>query len=548
MRQLDAKARVSSDSSVPSRLAHPVLPPQHSPISRLPTELFVEIIAYATLRPVDFTSVPTPRFKPARASALITALCVSRTWYKTISDAPQLWSTLRIDGSINTKNVHNKTKGWALKAIGRSRADDRRLHSNTRGIDTLVITAAQDFSPSAFSSIWTTLLELQAIPSLRRVVVSFVDGTRTAELATREAAMTTEFLSVLHAMCADQMDSIVICSGGRTFADFELPSIYYAFPNLRTFKVWGSTNATSVAGLRAPFLTRLNAPLSPADGDDDDNDTPPIPRAPTQARSLAVTGAVLVADTPCHLVDFPQLESIDFELLGASIVWELLSAPDLKQCHAVFYGESQIDTLPLPDIKKAWRILESLRLGGAKRMASRLLDHAASLNLAFPRLTTVDLSFATLTQSQLDIFDYSNAPSLSSLNLCATSCPCVHGTLSLPTLSALKVLNVAHTVWVTDDTIRSLTTATPALERLTALGNPSLTGRPLMELVRFRADPRPTQGDKQLPSLLRELKVEGCSRLEPPVVDWLRRHIKPGGFKFNFLDPLEKGKRRSRNE
>ncbi|ORY92837.1 Proteophosphoglycan 5 [Leucosporidium creatinivorum] len=518
---------------------------EHSPLSHLPAEIFIDIISLAIERSSDYTASLTPRLKPPRPNTLLAALSVSRTWYQTISGAPRLWSTLRIDGEINSKTFKAKARGWALKSLGRSAKEElRRASEDGPGLNRLIITAAQEFSPTALQETLTNLQKVGALNSLRHFTISFVDGNRTVEAASRESKMTAETLTFLYSHLSTTLLSFTLCSRGRIYPDFETASFYFAFPSLHTLRLCGNTTSTSVAGIRGDFLSRYNV-IKDLDGELED-------RPPTKARHLTLGGAALVTDAPIRLIDFPLLEGLDLEAIGAASFWELLSAPDVKQYHAVVYGENHVVELPLPSVAEAWRRVESLRLGGAKRLAPRLLDEAASARLSFPHLTNLDLAFVSLSTSQLALFDSSNAPFLASLNLSSTTCSTFGASFALPTFAALKILNISHTLWVTDDTIRSLVALTPQLERLSAIGCVNLSGRPLMELVRFRMAPPPVVAEgggggvesKAQYSQLVEMRLDGCTKIETTAVDWLRKYVQ--SFKFTWLDPAEKGRKRAR--
>lgn len=520
---------------------------QHSPLSHLPTEIFIDIISLAIERSVDYTSSLTPRVKPPRPNTLLAALSVSRTWYQAISGAPRLWSILRLDGEINLKNFRAKARGWALKSLGRSTKAERdelgRANENGPGLDQLIITAAQEFAPMEFQDTLSSLHMTGALRSLRHFTISFVDGARTEEAASRESKMTAETLTFLYTHLSTNLHSFTVCSRGRVYPDFEMASFYFAFPSLHTLRLCGNTNSNSVAGVRGDFLSRYNV-IKDLDGKLED-------RPPTKARHLTLGGAALVTDAPIRLPDFPLLEELDVEAIGAASFWELLSAPNVKQYHAVVYGENHVVELPLPSIAKAWRRVESLRLGGAKRFAPRLLEEAISSRISFPHLTSLDLAFVSLSTPQLALFDSSNAPALTTLNLSSTTCSTLGAHFAFPTFAALKVLNISHTLWVNDDTIRSLVTLTPRLERLSAIGCVNVSGRPLMELVRFRMPVAVTEGagggvePARQYSQLVELRLDGCTKIETPAVDWLRKYVQ--SFKFTWLDPAEsKGRKRAR--
>lgn len=516
---------------------------QFSPFSRLPSELFIEIIAFAIARPNDYTVAYTPRVKPRRPHALLASRAVSRSWYSAIAGSPRLWSALRLDGEINSKNLQAKAIGWAQKALGRVPGQQRVHGEDGPGITELVITAAQEVSPVALQDLLLQLFTMGALKSLQHFTISFVDGNRTAEAASRESKMTGEALSFLHTHLRLSLHSLTLCTRGRLYPDFEIASVYLAFPSLHTFRIWGINNAASVAGVRSEFLSRYNVKKDESGNCEG--------RTPTNARHLSVGGAVLVNDTPCHLADFPLLQSLEIKAVGAATIWELLSAPRLKVFHTVIYGEQHVVELPLPAIAEAWECVESLRLGGAKRFAPRLLDQAVLCHLSFPHLTHLDLAFASLSTAQLALFDASNAPSLISLNIPSTTCATLGGTFDLPSLTSLRFLNISHTTWTTDSIIRSLLTLTPRLERLSAIGAINLTGRPLLELVKARMEVvadgvRAAESSPPFSGLV-ELKVEGCSKIEPAAVDWLRKYLK-AGFKFTWLDPADKARKRARLE
>lgn len=517
---------------------------QFSPLSRLPAEVFVEIMSFAIARPDNYTAALTPRVKPPRPHTLLAALSVSRTWYQAITGAPQLWATLRLDGQINPKNLRGKALGWARRSLGRDRQDERlgRQDGDGPGITRLIITAAQEIAAVELWGLLDSMSEMGAFKSLGAITLSFVDGNRTVEGASREKSMTSDMFSLLHTHFRRSLQSITLCSGGRVYPDFEPASVYFAFPSLHTFRLFGTNTSSSVAGVRATILSPHNLVK--------DEEGAFVGRAPTGARHLALSGVVLVADAPCRLVDFPRLESLELDAMGASAVWELLSAPDLKRFDVVVHGNTNAAEQPTPNIVEAWRCVEHLHLGGTKWFAPRLLDVALLAHLPFLHLTTVDLAFASLSSAQLALFDSSYAPALTSLNLSSTTCSTRGGTLDLPTsLGALKILNISHTLWPTDATIRSLVVTTPKLERLIAIGVVALTGRPLMELVRFRM-PSPSgveDGVGRYSRLVEELRVDRCTKVDPEAVGWLRKSIQPGGFRFTWLDSSEtKGKKRAR--
>lgn len=488
---------------------------------------------------------------------------VCRTWYQLIRATPQLWTTLCIDGVINQKNVERKVTFYLERASsGRAGLVKPRATVPSRGLKRLVITAAQDIPPPTFAALLAAIAAAGSAATLREVVLSFVDGSRTTVSVDNEMLRATELLVFLHTHCRETLDVLGVCTQSRIYPDFDLTCVYTSFPRLTSLSLWGATSSSSVLGLRAPFLRSGIAPLPPLSADPADSPPPPVVHPRTNARHLRANGVVFIADSDCHLESFPHLVDLDLDIIGARVVWQLLSAPNLRRCNASIYGEGHVTALPMPDLAQAWARLEHLRLGGAKRFAPRLLDEAIKLGpLPFSHLTHVDLSFASLSSRHLTaLFDSTNAPHLETLNLASTMVAPPVTALVLPArMDALSALNVSHTMWVTDATIRAVRECAPRLERLEARGCAFITGRPVLELVRQRMPPASdgegtgggeaaTGGKKgKAPrfSLLTDLALEGCTKIEPAAVEWLKKHVRPGGVRFQFVDPAERRGRSS---
>lgn len=485
---------------------------------------------------------------------------VCRNWCRIIKGSPQFWQTLRLDGIINSKTAEKKTRLYLQRALGQGEGekDSRKIRkpmirmsnldgsTTALGVQRLIITSAQDIPSPAFTSMLEQLRDAGVTSILREVVLSFVDGSRTTISNEREATIATELLVFLYTHSRDCLTSLSICSGGRCYPDFNLTSIYLAFPNLTTFNIWGNTTSNFVSSLRAPFLLNTGSSTSSNDtspSPDVEESPPPPPPTPTNARSLTVTGSVLVADSLCRLSSFPHLTSLELDLIGASIIWELLSAPNLSKFHAVIYGENHILLPPLPDLAASWAKVQDLRIGGAKYLPARFINHAISLDLHFHHLTSLDLSFSSLSSRHLALFDSSRAPSLQNLNLASTTTAPTESSLVLPQLDSLKSLNVSHTLWTKDETIRGLISKCPKLEKLAVVGNAFITGRPVMELVLSRM-PAVEEGKEKEKrwSEMRELKLEGCDKLETEAVEWLRKNTRPAVVKFQFVDPNDRRK------
>ncbi|GAA6048241.1 hypothetical protein JCM3770_006499 [Rhodotorula araucariae] len=525
---------------------------EHSPFSQLPFEIFVEIItlAAAPLPLSRYTNAEMPRVKPPRVNTLFSAMRVCRTWYQLIKATPHLWTSLCIDGVINQKNVERKVAFFLEQAAGVS-AGSLAMGRKARGLTRLVITAAQDLPGPTYGAILSAIHAAGSATTLREVVLSFVDGSRTTVTADSEAALSTTMFVFLHSHVRDKLEVLGICSGSRIYPDFDLTSMYLEFPRLTSFSLWGATSSSFVLGLRAPFLRNNVILPSPADtADPGATDRPALHALPrTNAHHLRASGAVFIADSVCHLEAFPHLAELDLDIIGAPIVWELLSAPKLRRCNVAVYGEQHVVALPMPDLAQAWAHIEHLRLAGAKRFAPRLLDEAIRLGpLPFAHLTHLDLSFASLSSAHLTIlFDAGNAPCIETLNLASTMVTPPETELSLPArMDALRTLNLSHTMWVTDATVRAVRACAPRLERLELKGSAFITGRPVMELVSARMPPAAVEGEAEGAagarrySLLTDLALEGCTKIEAAAVEWLKKHVRPGGVRFQFIDPADR--------
>lgn len=481
---------------------------------------------------------------------------VCRNWFRIIKGSPQLWHTLRLDGIINAKNAEKKTRLFLQRALGQDEEnrsgrgvprsivnhDALEVTTTARGIQRIVFTAAQDIPSPAFTSILEQLRESGVTSTLREVVLSCVDGSRTTLSNEREATIANELLVFLHAHSQACLVSFSICTAGRCYPAFDVASIYHAFPRLESFNIWGRRVSNFVSNLRAPFLLNMNSREESDDvpgGSIDDSLPSPTP---TNARALTVTGSVLIADSPCRLSSFPHLTSLELDLLGGSVIWDLLSAPDLRKFHVALDG----DDLPpsLPDLASSWAKIESLALGGSKLLPARLLEHAISIDLGFQHLTSLDLTFCSVSTRHLALFDSrTRAPHLETLKLASTTTGPTKSDLVLPQLDSLRSLDLSHTLWTNDETIRDLVPKCGKLVKLAVVGNAFITGRPVMELVLARKPP-PVEGGAGGTrfSDMTELKLEGCDKLETAAVDWLRKNTRPGVVKFQFLDPADRRK------
>ncbi|GAA6060623.1 hypothetical protein JCM10212_006374 [Sporobolomyces blumeae] len=575
------------------------------PFSTLPLEIFLEIITLATVPPpisktYRTTPIPRTRLSLRGLSPLYSAMSVCRTWRRTILGSPRFWQTLRIDGAINAKSAEKKTKMILRRAMGRGDECDKDNKSFARrsteldarttalGVQRIVLTAAQDLPSPALANLLELISEAGATSTLRQVVVSFIDGSTTTLSNEREGIVSTQLLRFLHSHASrTTLECLSVCTTGRCYPDFDLQDVFAQFPKLAEFNVWANATSGFVLSLRAPFLRTGSTLASPSPRDvvsdaSSRTPSPPPPAVLPNARSLTMVGSVLVTDSPAiPRTSFPNLESLDLNLIGAPVIWDLLSIPNVRRFHAVLLDDVRsAGTATMPDLEQSWARLEHLRLGGIKSLPGRFLNEAIRLDLSYRHLVEVDLTFCSIETYHVRQFGSDRAPSLEVLNLASTTIPPSRTTnassrresLELPVLGQLRSLDLSHTLWTTDVTVEGLKVKTPRLERLKLVGNAFVTGKPLMELVHARRTaseddsdvdqdessltdapvlerihdrPRANRVDDaktQRPrySALVELRLEGCDKIETAAVEWLRRNVRPGGVKFQFVDPNEK--------
>ncbi|KAK4046223.1 hypothetical protein OIV83_006255 [Microbotryomycetes sp. JL201] len=486
------------------------------PLANLPTEIFAEIIAYAVNDVTDYTSTPRPWKGRGKLSTFSAVQGVCKSWRHAIASNKRFWTVLCLDGEINGKNALLKARLWEARA----RSDPFGSHQSS-AITRLVLTAMTLVTPLQAED-WIDYLDGTAIFSgLSEVTISTVDSPQRAEL---EAAHLQRWLEHLVEK-SPNLRRLTICSANRLGAEFQARSAFVAFPLLRSFRVFGKTSGGVTGGIpiRCEPFQRL----------DSQEEAQAHLAYPTNAEELVWCGVISAQDQHSRLCDFPRLRTLDIEMLGVNLIWELLSAPDLERFHVVLYGETRIAALDLPDLEKSWRLVKSLRLGGANRFAPRLLARAVEINTTFRHLTMLDLAWVALTQKALDLFCTDNAPLLSDVSLTGTTAVPTGASLTLPPMSACRRLNISSTLWTKDLDIQVVSEHSPKLEELVASWAIELTGRPLMQLVKNRQDVADDGTPLKLSSITL-LNVTGCNRIDDVAIDWLRRHIKPGGFVYKF--------------
>lgn len=369
---------------------------QFSPISRLPADIFVDIIAFASEYEHEYGSDITPLSKPPRLNMVISSLLVSRSWYQAVQNSTRLWSTLRLDGTLNFKNAEKKTLWWSEKALGRSTKDIVSTESDGRGIRKLVVSAAGSLN---LSKLLGVLRDTGAADKLEEVTVSFVDeGASTKDPSPIDYRGLSLEGFVLDT-CRTSLRSLIWCSQRMVGVYHNLPDPSL-FPRLERLWVYGtliSTGSTSRYYL-FPFL-------SPAGGAIRSDIASPIV-------DLRVVHVVLISSASAPTFDAPRLKSIDVAsdrisgldemVLNLNSHWfdTAIHLPQMVRFH-LSHGQlldNGVRTVH-PNLSTSWRRLESLEITQSHILATYLLNLAVEQAITFPQLTRVNLRSACLSAS-----------------------------------------------------------------------------------------------------------------------------------------------------
>ncbi|KAM0787814.1 hypothetical protein ACM66B_003868 [Microbotryomycetes sp. NB124-2] len=488
------------------------------PLANLPTEIFAEIINFALDGVTDYNADARPLTNRNQLSTLAAVQSVCKSWRHAVVTNKRFWSRLCLDGEINGKNALAKAKLW--EARSRSHSSDQQTPSS---ITSLALTATTLFLPAQLEAIMAFLEQNGVLAGLTDATFSSVDSPQRLELEAKNAKEWVSHLS----NSSHNLRRLTICSSNRLSTAFRPHSVFLAFRQLRSFRLFGKT----ASGVTGPTMIRC----ATIEAHDHPGETIAGESLQTQAEELVLCGAISAREQECRLEDFPRLRNLNVEMLGMLSIWQLLSAPDLERFHVIVYGEQRVTELEIPDLERSWRVVKSLRLGGANRFAPRLLTRSVQLNLSFHHLTTLDLAWSILSPEALQQFNSDNAPVLQDVNLQGTTVTVVSisgivaQTLSLPRMKACRKLNISSTLWTKDSDVDTLMEHSPYLEQLDASYAIELTGRSLMQLVKKRQTVTP-DGEVSSRSAITLLKVTGCNKIEDAAVDWLKRHITPGGF------------------
>ncbi|KAK4049121.1 hypothetical protein OIO90_005591 [Microbotryomycetes sp. JL221] len=451
------------------------------PFANLPSEIFVEIISLAIYEPVQH------------------------------------------DMAMQDPKIRTRTNTFAS------------VQRSSSAIRALAITSFARAPEFSLMDVFQFLAEGNVLTGLQDVVLSSGDGPSGSAVESRHCRLMLDQLVAY----APNLTSLTVCSGRRIMPQFQPTSIHATFPRLRSFRLIGALESVLRSSL--PLLSDAVVQHDRAlveTSDDDDTKHSDDAAAPACVE-LTLRGTCYLPTRQARKQDFPNLRILDVDVIGPCPVWDLMSAPDLEKFHMVVFGEHQVIETAPPDLTASLRVVQSLRLGGARRFAPRMLDIAVDLALPFKHLTWLSLEFIPLAQAHLDLFGSVNAPHLSKVILSNTMTMTTGlSVLNLPCMEALQELDVNGSLWVNDTTINSLIKHAPKIEQLVANNCLNITSRSLLELVKQRMPAANTANQTKeqacVYSMLTRLEVDGCPALEDKAVEWLRKNIQPGGFVFDY--------------
>lgn len=524
---------------------------QFSPISRLPADVFVDIVSLVIEYQYDYCQKLTPLSTPPRLNMLISCLLVSRSWYSTIKNATGLWTTLRIDGALNLRNAEKKVLWWSEKSLGRSLEDRVGSDLDGKGIRNLVISAAGSLN---LGKLLSTLRDTGAADALESITVSFVDeGGSNKDIPTDYRGVSLE--GFILDTCRNTLKSLVWCSEFGIAGYHNLPDSAL-FPKLEKLWVYG---LSSTSPDYSPLPYYIFPFLSPSGGAIRND-------LPSPIVDLRVCDVTLL-NGKTNTFDAPNLKYIDLgvDRSGETLMFAItldspwltssITQPGIKRLHLSggFLLDDTVRTKD-PDLATNWKELESLEISKIQHVATYLLDLAIKQTLSFPYLTNLNLRAASISSVYLELFNNLNAPSLINISLESTSPKPRITILALPTFSStLKSLDLSNALWITDEMVSTLPIIAPNLLKLNLSGLENLTGRPIMQFVQFRSlsvvsndeavrkeSRSESKSNKKHYSVLEELKLQGCKRVDTTAVAWLRDHVTPKALRYTFLHINEK--------
>lgn len=460
-------------------------------------------------------------------------MSVSRAWYRTISESSCLWETLKLDGSINRLNAIKKVKWWSEKVLGVEGAQSiSKGISSGRGLKQLVITAAGHLK---MKELFEVIRDAGIADRLENLTVSYVDSPGalsndwTGSCDWRGVYMEGFLLDT----CRLSIKSLTWCSPTRIEAYDSLPDTNL-FPRLSHLNVFAEVGEAR----RSSIFPLLSLPL----------DTRIIATSPLV--SLRLVNVILRSEQRDLVFEAPHLRYLEVCLHSdtplASSPWSdfIVGLPGLKQFKmsgtATFF--TGVGWVP-----RNLQSLEDLSLD-CYLIGNRMIDALVKVKHSLANLTRLSLSKMLLSEN-FEEFEYLNCPSLLHLSLSHNSNIRAQAA-AFPSLPKLLTLQLQHESWLTNDFVDVLSLRTPQLRTLNLDNNYSLTGSPLMRFVQSRTEPSDSiplvEGesveagkDRKNFSSLEELSLVGCKGVEDGAVKWLGKHIRPGGFKWTFLEAGE---------
>ncbi|KAL8283830.1 hypothetical protein RQP46_005262 [Phenoliferia psychrophenolica] len=165
---------------------------QFSPLSSLPTELFVEIISLALTSYHSHLSLrPTSSSPPSTLPhPVLVASAVCRSWRRTTESAPRLWSHLFLNG-VSSKS-RTKARWWASRAVGLD--PEGNGGGGGPGLSNLVISRAQLIGTTGLADLLDELERMNAFRRLKDATFSWVDGAGTTATQQHQLARSITFL------------------------------------------------------------------------------------------------------------------------------------------------------------------------------------------------------------------------------------------------------------------------------------------------------------------------------------------------------------------
>ncbi|KAK4703690.1 hypothetical protein P7C70_g2526, partial [Phenoliferia sp. Uapishka_3] len=489
---------------------------QFSPLSGLPTELFIDIISLS----LDaYNSYLGPQRSTTRRNPVVVATHVCRQWRKTLEVAPRLWSSLTLDGSSKPRP---KARWWASRAVGLSSPESQISGSGQQwgpGLSKLVVNRTQDIGIQGLSDMLEELEGMGAFRRLEEATFSWLDGAGTTQVHQHQLQRVVTFLRA-H---ATTLRSIKIETHCHLRIHFSLPRFGSTFSALRSLEL-----RSTPAAVTAPDVYIPESLLPPVE---DEGEWPPM--AITRLVLVGPVwrlrfpdgsiGAPLLAETDC-----PALTDVEFGSTSPTMTWDIFSCNNLRHLRIL----RQIDqpTLPAPNLTPSARTLTTLSLDSCPALTTRLMQNAITLSSFLPSLTSLNLNGATIYSELLAHFASDHSPHLIELRLPRTNA--LPGqTIQLPLFGAVEVLDLSLCRWVTGQTLEETAKRLPKVERLNMTSCSCVSGSSVIGMVRAKRETIP----------IKELNLTSFE-LKEKELNWLKANIRNTGFRHSYPPLVDDGR------